>query len=59
MSSDFHFLEPESFHKKNGSDRQVVSEKIQFEVLHVYDLGPRSGNDLDLRYTHTFVYSIR
>ena len=22
MSSDFHFLEPESFHKKFGSDRQ-------------------------------------
>ena len=23
MSSDFHFLVPESFHKKNGSDRQT------------------------------------
>ena len=28
----------------------VVSEKIQFEVLYVNDLGPRSRNDRDLRY---------
>ena len=27
MSSDFHFLVPESFHKNFGSDRNVVSEK--------------------------------
>ena len=25
MSSDFHFLVPESFHKKFGSDRQNLS----------------------------------
>ena len=37
----------------------VVSEKIQFEVLYVYDLGPRSRNDLDLQYSHIFIYSIR
>ena len=33
MSPDFHFLVSESFHTKFGSDRQVVSEKIQFEFL--------------------------
>ena len=33
MSSDFHFLVPESFHEKFGSDRQVLSEKIWFELL--------------------------
>ena len=38
---------------------KVVSEKIQFEFLYVHDLGPRSRNDLDLQYSHTFIYSIR
>ena len=37
----------------------VVSEKIQFEFLYVYDLGPRSRNDLDLQYSHIFIYLIR
>ena len=59
MSSDFHFLVPESFHTKYGSDLTVVSEKIQFEFLYVHDLGPRSSNDLDLQYSHTFIYSFR
>ena len=36
----------------------VVSEKIQFEILYVHDLGPRSRNDLDLQYSHTFMKSI-
>ena len=27
---------------------KVVSEKIWFEFLYVHNLGPRSGNDLDL-----------
>ena len=60
MSSDFHFLVPESLHTKYNSDRHiVVSEKIRFEFLYVHDLGPRSSNDLDLQYSHTFIYSIR
>ena len=37
----------------------VVSEKIQFEFLYVHELGPRSRNDLDLQYSHLFIYSIR
>ena len=37
----------------------VVSEKIQFEFLYVHDLGPRSRNDLDLQYSHIFMYTIR
>ena len=37
----------------------VVSEKIQFEFLYLHDLGPRSSNDLDLQYSHIFIYSIR
>ena len=36
----------------------VVSEKIQFEFLYVHDLVPRSSNDLDLQYSHTFIYLI-
>ena len=35
-----------------------VSEKILFEFLYVHDLGPRSSNDLDLQYSHTFMKSI-
>ena len=42
MSLNFHFLVPESFHTKFGSDHTEVSEKIQFEFLYVHDLGPRS-----------------
>ena len=37
----------------------VVSEKIQFEFLYVHYLEPRSRNDLDLQYSHIFIYSIR
>ena len=36
----------------------VVYEKIQFEILYVHNLGPRSRNDLDLQYSHIFIYSI-
>ena len=59
ISSDFHFLVPESFHTKFGSDRHSSFEKIQFEFLYVHDLGPRSRNDLDLQYSHIFIYLIR
>ena len=37
----------------------VVAEKILFEFMYVHDLGPRSSNDLDLQYSHTFIYSIK
>ena len=37
----------------------AVSEQIRFEFLYVLDLGPRSRNDLDLQYSHTFIYLIR
>ena len=37
----------------------VVSEKIRFEFLYVHNLGLMSRNDLDLQYSHTFIYSIR
>ena len=59
MSSAFHFLVPESFHKNLVQTGTVVSEKIWFEFLYIRDLGPRSRNDLDLQYSHTFIYSIR
>ena len=36
----------------------VVSEKIQFKILYVHDLGPRSRIDFDLQYSHIFIYSI-
>ena len=36
----------------------VVSEKSKFQFSNVNDLGPRSINDLDLQYPHTFIKSI-
>ena len=57
MSSDFHCLAPESFHKNLVQIGTVVSEKIGFEFLYVHDLGPRSRNDIDLQYSYTFIHS--
>ena len=48
-----------AFIKKLVQICKVVSEKIWFEFLYVHDLGPRSRNDLDLQYSHTFIYSIK
>ena len=59
MLSDFHFLVPESFLQNLVQIGTVVSEKIQFEFLYVHDLGPRSRNDLDLQYSHIFIYSTK
>ena len=63
MLTNFHFLVPESFHTKFSSDDDdengpVVSEKIWFDFLYVHHLGPRSRNDLDLQYSHTFMKSV-
>ena len=38
---------------------KVVSEKIWFDFLYVHNLGPRSSNDPDLQYSHTFINSIK
>ena len=48
-----------AFIKKLVQIGKEVSEKIWFEFLdvHVHDLEPR--NDLDLQYSHTFIYSVR
>ena len=48
-----------TFIKKLVQIGVVVSEKIRFEFLYVHDLGPRSRNNLDLQYSHTFIKSIR
>ena len=58
MFTNFHFLVPESSHKNLVQNGPVVSEKIWFEFLDVHDRGPRSRNDLDLQYSHTFMKSI-
>ena len=60
MSSDFFIsLYLQAFIKNLVQIGTVVSEKIWFEFLYVHDLGPRSRNDLDLQYSHIFIYSIR
>ena len=63
--TNFNFLVPESFQTKFTSEwpnlvqnGTVFSEKIWFEFLYVHDLGPRSNDDLDLQYSHTFIKSI-
>ena len=57
MLADFHFLVP--FIQSLVQIGRVVSEKIQFEFFNVHDLEPRSRNDLDLQYSHIFIYLIR
>ena len=57
--SDFYFLVPESFRTKLIQVCTVVSERIQFEFLYVNDLRPKTRNDIDLQYSHIFIYSIR
>ena len=47
-----------AFIKNLAQNGSVVSEKIRFEFLYVHDLGPRSRNDLDLQYSHTFLKSL-
>ena len=59
MSSDFYFHVPKSFHENLVLIGTVVSEKIRLEFLYVHNLGPRPRNDLDIQYSHTFIYSIR
>ena len=59
MLPDFHFLVPKAFIQNLVQISTVVSEKIQFEFLYVHNLGPRSRNDLDLQYSHIFIYSTK
>ena len=59
ISSDFHFLVSKNFHTEFVQIGTVVSGKIQFLFLYVHNLGPRSRNDIDLQYSHIFIYSIR
>ena len=47
-----------AFIKNLVQNGPVVSVKIRFEFLYVRDLGPRSSNDLDLQYSHTFIKAI-
>ena len=59
MLLNFHFHVLKSLHTKFGKKDQEVSEKSKFQFSYVNDLGPRSRNDLDLQYSHTFINSIR
>ena len=55
----FIFLYLKAFIKKMVKIDTVFFEKIPFELSYEHDLGPRSRNDLDLQYSHTFIYLIR
>ena len=54
----FIYLYLKAFIQNLVQNGPVVSEKIWFEFLYVNNLGPRSRNDLDLQYSHTFMKSI-
>ena len=41
------------------SPRDLVFRPDNMDETVPHDLGPRSRNDLDLQYSHTFIYSIR
>ena len=58
MLINFHSLYLKAFIQNLVQNGSVVSEKIWFEFLYVHNIGPRSGNDLDLQYLHTLVKSI-
>ena len=55
----FIFLYLKAFTQNLVQNNTVVYEKIWFEILYVHDLWPRSRNDLDLQYSHTFMNLIR
>ena len=59
MSSDFHFLVPESFKQYLFQIGTVDSEKIQFYFLYLHTLG--QGQEITLSFnTHiSSIYSIR
>ena len=59
MSSILISLYLKAFIQNLVQNGRVVSEKIRFEFFYVHDLGPRSRNDLDLQYSHTFINLIR
>ena len=50
---------PKAYIQNLVKDGPAVSEKGKFSFSYVNDLGPRSKNDLDLEYSHTFINSIR
>ena len=58
MLTNFISLYLKAFIQNLVQNGPVVYEKIWFEFLYVHDLGPRSSNDLDLQYSHTFMKSI-
>ena len=55
MSSDFHFLVPESYEQKLVQIGTEVSEKIQFEFLYLHTLG--QGQEMTLTF-NTHISSI-
>ena len=59
MSSDFHFLVPESFHTKFGSDRHSILGEHPVQIFVCKQPWAKVKNDPDLQYSDIFIYSIR
>ena len=47
---DFSLMYMKAFIKILVQIGKIFSKEIRFEFLYVYDIGPRSRNDLDLGY---------
>ena len=56
---NFHFLVLKAYTQNFAENCPVVSEEGEFKFSYVNGLGPRSRNDVDLQYSHTFSYTIR
>ena len=59
MSSDFHFLVPESFRQKLVQMGTEVSEKIQFKFLYLHTLGQVQEITLPFNTHISSMHSIR
>ena len=59
MLSKFHFIYLKAYIQNLVKNDTVVSEKNKFKFSYVNDLGPRTRNDIDLKYSLTFIYWIR
>ena len=55
-SGEEDFLRVFSIHGHGGHLGHVT--RIMLKFLYVHHLGPRSSNDLDLQYSHTYMKSI-
>ena len=57
MLMNFINLYPSAYIQNLVENGNVVSEKIKLNLSCINNIGPRSRNDHDLRYSHVFIKS--